>query len=74
MQKKIDEQMEREGLEMDKNFKSKKEQLIHDKKKALEDRVKEMGEMSDVYAAQIMKQYELELSQLEKAIRDERDY
>ena len=55
-------------------MKVKRDEIMGDKKKHLEERMREMsGQLSSIYREQIIKQYELELSNLEKAIIEERD-
>ena len=74
MQKAIEDQMAREKELVEQKMKQKRDEVMGDKKKKLEERIAEMsGQLSQFQKDQIMKQFLLELSNLEKAIAIERD-
>lgn len=74
MQRKIDEQLAKETEELDKRMKAKKDEILGDKKRAMEERMRAMrGNLTEFQQEQIMREYEEELSKLERAIRDERE-
>lgn len=74
LQKSIEEQMAKEKEMVESRMKAKRDEVIGGKKKALEDRIKEMsGSLSDYQKDMIMKQFMIELNNLEKAIAMERD-
>lgn len=63
---------EREMVEN--KIKQRRDEVLGEKRKALENRIQEMkGSLSEFQKDQIMKQYLIELNNLEKAIAMERD-
>lgn len=59
---------------VEQRMKVKRDEVMGQKKRALEDRIKEMsGQLSQFQKDQIMKQFMIELNNLEKAIAMERD-
>lgn len=55
-------------------IKQRRDEVLGEKRKALENRIQEMkGSLSEFQKDQIMKQYLIELNNLEKAIAMERD-
>ncbi len=74
LQKQIEEQMAKEKEQVETKMKQKRDDVMGEKKKALENRIKEMsGSLNEFQKDQIMKQFLLELNNLEKAIALERD-
>ncbi len=74
LQKQIEEQMAKEKEQVETRMKQKRDDVMGEKKKALENRIKEMsGSLNEFQKDQIMKQFLLELNNLEKAIALERD-
>lgn len=74
MQKTIEEQLAREREMVDQRMQQRKDEVLGDRKRKLDERLKQMSALlSDHQREQIMKQYLLELSNLEKAIAAERD-
>lgn len=74
MQKSIEEQMAQEREMVENKIKQRRDEVLGEKRKALENRIQEMkGSLSEFQKDQIMKQYLIELNNLEKAIAMERD-
>jgi|LauGreDrversion4_2_1035121.scaffolds.fasta_scaffold255793_2 hypothetical protein len=66
--------MAKEKEQVETKMKQKRDDVMGEKKKALENRIKEMsGSLNEFQKDQIMKQFLLELNNLEKAIALERD-
>lgn len=66
--------MAREKEIVEQRMKQKRDEIIGDKKKKLEQRIEEMkGTLSEYQREQIMKQYQSELDALERAIALERE-
>lgn len=74
MQKHIEEQLAHERDLVDLRLQQRKDEVLGDRKRKLDERLKQMSALlSENQKEQIMKQYLLELSNLEKAIAAERD-
>ena len=74
MQRNIEDQMAREKQAVEQRMKQKRDEIIGDKRKNLEDKINQMkGTLSDYQREMIMKQYQKELDALERAIAKERD-
>jgi len=74
MQKSIEEQMAQEREMVENKIKQRRDEVLGEKRKALENRIQDMkGSLSEFQKDQIMKQYLIELNNLEKAIAMERD-
>lgn len=66
--------MAREKQAVEQRMKQKRDEIIGDKRKNLEDKINQMkGTLSDYQREMIMKQYQKELDALERAIAKERD-